>query len=153
MDIIDGYPVYVHYIGLFSQFWLFPILAMFGSINMFNAYFLMYLAKDFAYESMLADNAMIAHHVISAWGTIYFSTTKPMCWMITIAEVGSGSYNAYTLAKAYYQDVYLVYMFYAIVMSLSNVYCIVSIVRHNARWYYKVPALALIVGRQAFVYK
>ena len=152
-EIVAGYPLYVYYIGLASQFLLFPLLATVCSVGVFNAYFLAYLAKDFAFETMLADNAMIAHHIISMVGTAIVSRSSADAWIITIGEIGSGSYNVYTLAKVYDTHVSDAYLFYAVVMTLSNVYCVVSIVRHKVRWYYKVPLLFLMMGRQSFLYQ
>ena len=152
-DIVAGYPLYVYYIGLASQFFLFPLLATFCSVGVFNAYFLVYLAKDFAFETMMTDNAMIAHHIVSMVGTAIVSRSSADAWIITVGEIGSGSYNVYTLAKVYDTNVSDAYLFYAVVMTLSNMYCVVSIVRHKVQWHYKVPLLLLIVGRQSFLYQ
>lgn len=152
-DIVAGYPLYCHYIALISQFAMFPILATFCSVGVFNAYLLTYLVKDFAYETTLVDNVLIAHHIIGIWATVCFSRSNSETWIITVAEIGSGSYNLYTLAKAYENNVDAVYAFYAVVMSLSNIYCTISVLRHKTRWYYKVPVLALIIGRQVFMHQ
>lgn len=151
-EIVSGYPLYVHYMGISSQFGLFPLLAIFGSVAMFNAYFLVYLAKDFAFETMWNDNAMIAHHIVSMAATACLSRSRSDVWLITVGEVGSGTYNLYCLAKTYDMHVSLIYWIYSFVMTCSNLYCVIGILRHKTIWYYKVPIMALILGRQAFVY-
>jgi len=151
-DIVAGYPLYVYYIGLISQFGLFPLLATFYSVSVFNMYFLTYLITDFANDATLVDNIMIAHHVICIVFTIIFSHTRGDIWLITIGEIGSGSYNIYTLANAYNNHVSTAYAFYIVVMTLSNIYCSIVVLRRDAMWYYKIPALILICGRQHFLY-
>lgn len=147
-ELIAGFPLYTYYIGLLSQFVLFPILAGFGHVPTFNIYFITYLAKDVAYDM---DAALIAHHVISIWGAYFFCDSPYLCFLIAVGEVGSGAYNTYTLAKHYDTYVGAAYVFYVVVMTLSNVYFVRGVVRHKINFYYKIPVLAVVVGRQLFV--
>ena len=145
-------PLYSHYFNLFSQFGLYSLLSYYGSITLFKIYFIIFCLKYFLFEAMFHDIVMIVHHIISIIYVIYFCNTRALCWMITVGEIGSGSFNLYNLAKAYNIYVQQVYIFYVIVMTISNLYLSKIVLQHNIKWYHKIIPFVLIVGRQIYVY-
>jgi hypothetical protein len=98
------------------------------------------------------DNVMLVHHIVGIWIAHYLCKTRHECRLITIGEIGSGFFNLYTVSKYYGLYAESTYRLYFIGMTLSNLYCLHGIIRHDAKLHFKIPTLLLIVGRQAFVF-
>ena len=119
--------------------------------HLYKATFIGLMVKDWFICQM--DIAMSVHHIIGIWATYSFCNTQQISWIVSVGEFGSGVYNLYNLAKHYDLYVYPIYVGYAVIMTLTNIYCVLCIIRiSSVRWYYKIPCLALMVARQYFVY-
>jgi len=97
--------------------------------------------------------ALTAHHLVALVFIYQFSKTKSETGSFTVAELGSGGFNVYTLAR-HYDVVWLsqAHTFYAVVMTASNLYAVHYIAgRKDVAIPYKLVAGALIVGRQMYV--
>ena len=150
-EIIAGFPLYTYYICFFFQFGIFPLLSVAYNPSVYKATFIGLMMKDWLVAKM--DIAMSIHHVIGIWATFYFCNTQQISWIVSVGEFGSGVYNVYTLAKHYEFYVYPIYVGYSVIMTLTNIYCVLCIIRiSSVRWYYKIPCLVLMVARQYFVY-
>ena len=150
-EIIAGWPLSVYYVCMSFQFALFPLLSIFYNQYLYNAAFIGLMAKDFLVAKM--DMSLTVHHVIGVWATYSFCDTQQMSWIITVAEIGSGMFNVYTLAKHYDFYIYPIYLGYSVIMTMTNIYCCLGIIRNSkVKWYYKIPCLLLLCGRQYFVY-
>ena len=150
-EIIDGFPLYSYYICLSYQFVFFPLLTLLFNEYIYKTVFIVYMIKDFFIGTM--STILTVHHVISCWIIYSFCHTQQLSWIVTFCEIGSGMYNVYTLAKYYDFYVYPIYIGYSVIMTLTNIYCCLGLIRKlHVHWYYKVPILLLLCGRQYFVY-
>ena len=149
-DTLDGFPVWMSFVCLFHQYAIFPMFHWFASVRAFNLLFVAYFVKDFFYD---IDMALTAHHLVALAFIYQFSNNKDITRTFTVAELGSGGFNVYTLARHY--DVVWVsqaHTFYAVVMTASNLYAVHYIVgRKDVAIPYKLVAGALLVGRQMYV--
>jgi hypothetical protein len=151
-EIIAGSPLYIYYVSLSFQFAVFPLLSLAYNQYLYKAAFIGLMVKDWFIAPLSMDIAMTVHHIIGIWATYSFCNTQQLSWIITVGEFGSGVYNVYTLAKHYDFYVYPIYVGYAVIMTMTNIYCVVGIIRAPVRWYYKIPCVLLLCGRQYFVY-
>ena len=151
-EIIEGYPIYLYYISLFSQFIGFYLLYQFCSINLFNTFVIIYYVKDFLYSALYNDIIMIMHHIITIVYIIFFCNSYKLCLMVTIGELGSGTYNLYILAKSYNKYKNYAFILYTIVMTFTNQYCAYIFFYHQIEFYYKIIPILLLVGRQLSIY-
>jgi hypothetical protein len=151
-EIIAGFPLYLYYVCFSFQFAVFPLLSLAYNQYLYKAAFIGLMVKDWVFAPISMDIAMSVHHIIGIWATYSFCNTQQLSWIITVGEFGSGTYNIYTLAKHYDVYVYPIYVGYAVIMTMTNIYCVVGIIRAPVRWYYKIPCIVLLCGRQYFVY-
>jgi hypothetical protein len=122
----------------------------FASVQAFNIVFVAYFIKDFFYD---IDMMLTIHHIVATIFIYRFSNDKNVTSVFTIAELGSGGYNVYTLARHY--DVAWIsqaHTFYAVVMTSSNLYAAHYIIgRKDVSLPYKLAAMAMLGGRQMYV--
>ena len=155
-EIIDGYPLYIYCISMTFQFALFPLLCVFYIPKLYQLAFISVMLKDFLVVT--TDTAMNVHHTMCILFTILFSSSQNVAIIVTVGEVGSGAYNAYTLAKYYDSNVYCIYWFYAITMTLSNIYCLTGIYNipdnkySKSNMVFKLPLYGLLFMRQYYVH-
>ncbi len=149
-EIIDGYPLYIYCCNMTFQFMLFPLLCVFYNTIVFNTSFVSLMLKDFL---IVSNNVLMnCHHGLSIVLTVLFCNSQSTAIIIAVGEFGSGAYNSYTLAKHYDYSPEYVYWFYAITMTLSNIYCLFGIYNTPVYKVYKIPAYGLIVVRQYFLH-
>lgn len=150
-EIIAGFPIYIYYVCMAFQFAVFPLMSLLYNPYLYKVAFIGLMAKDFVVAKM--DMALTVHHVIGIWATYSFCNTQRLSWIVSVGEFGSGMYNVYTLAKHYDYHVYPIYLGYSVIMTMTNIYCCVGIVRApGIRWYYKAPCLVLLCARQYYVF-
>jgi hypothetical protein len=148
-DTLGGFPVWHSYVCIAHQYGLFPFMFWFSSVKTFNIMFSLYFFKDIFYD---IDIVLAVHHMVALFFVWVFSVSKRETGLFTIAELGSGGFNVYTLAKYYGIYVYHSHVFFAIVMTTSNIYCIQYVVRRrDLAIPYRVLACALFLGRQYFI--
>ncbi len=118
-------------------------------LYMYSTLFIGLMMKDFLITS--SDIVMNTHHVICILGTILFCNTQSISFIVTVGEIGSGTYNMYTLAK--YYDYYPdnIFWIYAVIMTISNIYCIVGVTKNRRHFVYKIPLYILIIMRQYYI--
>jgi hypothetical protein len=148
-EIINGFPAYTYPICLSFQFFLFPLMSAFYTAFAYNTIFTAFLLKDYFYD---IDYIISAHHILAIVYLWAFCKTKREMMTFTIAEVGSGVYNLYTLAVYYNYHVRVIHMLYFFVMTLSNLYVIDYIRTSNKPLYVKIPAYIVLVGREYFIF-
>ncbi len=149
-EIIDGYPLYIYCCNMTFQFALFPLLCVFYNNTVFNTSFVSLMLKDFL---VVSNNVLMnCHHGLSILLTLLFCNSQSVAFIITVGEFGSGAYNSYLLSKHYDYNPEYVYWFYAITMTLSNIYCFLGVYNTPIYKYYKIPAYGLIAVRQYFLY-
>jgi hypothetical protein len=149
-EIIDGYPLYIYCCNMTFQFALFPLLCVFYNNTVFNTSFVSLMLKDYL---VVSNNVLInCHHGLSILLTILFCNTQRLAIVVSVAEFGSGAYNSYILANHYDYNPEYVYWFYAITMTLSNIYCFLGVYNTPIYKVYKIPAYGLLVVRQYFLH-
>ncbi len=148
-EIIDGYPLCIYCCNMTFQFAMFPLLCVFYNNTIFNTSFVTLMLKDCL---IVSNNVLInCHHALTILLTILFCNTQRIAILVTVAEFGSGAYNSYILAKHYDYNPEYVYWFYAITMTLSNIYCLIGLYNTPVYKFYKIPAYCLVFARQHFL--
>jgi len=143
---MQDFPVEIQ---IAAQLSLLPISNV-VSIRLFNVLFCCLLLKDFLYN---IESLFAIHHIISVIGCIGYSRTPDDVRGLAIAEIGSGMYNMYVLAKQHNISVETAYALYAITMSLSNIHLLIYLTNHREkRFYLKTPFYVLVLVRQYYIY-
>jgi len=148
-EIINGFPAYTYPICVTFQFCLFPLMTIYNSVFVYNTVFTAFLLKDYFYE---IDSILSAHHILAIVYLWAFCKTRRETLTFTIAEIGSGAYNLYTLARHYQLCVTQVHFVYLILMTLSNLYVIDYLRRSDKPLYVKIPAYIVLAGREYFIF-
>lgn len=148
-EIISGFPAYTYPICLTFQFFLFPLMTIFHTAFAYNAIFTAFLLKDYLYD---IDYILSAHHILAIAYLWAFCKTRREMLTFTIAEVGSGAYNLYTLARYYQFYIPQIHMLYFVIMTISNLYVIDYIRKSDKPLYLKMPAYILLAGREYFIF-
>jgi hypothetical protein len=148
-QIIVGYPLYIYIVNISFQFVILPLLSVAYNRYVYNTLFTMLMMKDLLV--ITSDTLMNLHHGISIVGAVIFCNSQQISFIVTVAEIGSGTYNIYTLAKHY--DYYQEHIFwiYATIMTISNIYCIVGITKSKFHFLYKIPFYILMFMRQYYI--
>jgi hypothetical protein len=148
-EIINGFPAYMYPMCLAFQFMIFPLMTVFNTVFVYNITFTAFLLKDYFYE---IDYILSAHHVLALFYLWLICKTRREMLAYTIAEVGSGVYNLYTLARYYQFYVPQVHVLYFVIMTLSNLYIADYMRTSNRSIYLKLPMYLLIAGREYFIF-
>lgn len=148
-ELINGFPLYTYPICFAFQFIIFPLMTQFNTVFVYNTIFTVFLLKDYFYE---IDYILSAHHILAMVYLWSFCKTKREVSTFTIAEIGSGVYNLYTLAKHYHYQVTEIHILYFIVMTASNLYVIDYLHRSNRSILFRIPCYIIIIGREYFIF-
>jgi hypothetical protein len=149
--LIDGYPLYIYYINMSFQFFVLPTLCVCYNKHVYNSAFIGLMAKDFLVTT--TNTLMNMHHGLCIVYTAFYCHTQNIAMIVAVGEFGSGMYNLYTLAKHFDTNVVEVYWAYVVIMTLTNIYCVVGVNNSKNSIYVKLPLYGLFFMRQHYLCK
>ena len=148
-ELINGFPINIYQTCLAFQFFIFPLMTLFNTVFAYNTIFTLFFLKDYFYD---IDYILSAHHILAIVYLWSFCTTKREVKTFTVAEIGSGMYNIYTLAKHYDYHVDEIHIIYFIVMTASNLYVVDYLRRSDRSILFKIPCWIVLIGREYFIF-
>ena len=147
---VEGAPLWTFLCSIVSQFIIFPIVGHCCSAKTYNFVFTALLVKDFFVCDL--SKPLVAHHILSIFLVHKFCHRKSDMLMCTIGELGSAFFNVATLSRHYNILVDPVYVLYAIIISLSNLYVLQHVFQYRTTLFWKLMPSLVVLGRQSFVY-
>jgi len=148
-EIVNGFPLYTYPICFAFQFIIFPLMSILNTVVVYNTTLTVFLLKDYFYE---IDYILSTHHILAIVYLWSFCKTRKEVMTFTIAEIGSGVYNLFTLAKHYDYHVTEIRILYFIIMTFSNLYVMDYLLRSNRSILLRLPCLIIIIGREYFIF-